>query len=148
MGLNSARVSNLQAVLFDEIVTVVRGTASFTIPRTELSDFIGVLQQLADVDGAGNEVASSQAKPPQPRPGKPRKSDASGALWAEVRRYLDSCARAQGVKSIVRHVKRAGVVGGDPTQAVERLLSTQMRQRTVSRTKSGRYALTSPNPAD
>lgn len=145
-GMRTAQVSNLQGVLFDEVVTIVRGSTSFSISKYELEDLISVLRRLAA--GLAPEPGSDEAQVVTEAVAlaglnidEIEKRSQKSRMWHELRRYLQSCQRAQGMNSMVRQMRRARIVDGDPSALIEEVIAERIETKDVMRTKSGRYTL-------
>ena len=152
--MKAVRIANLQAVAFPELITIVRGDTSFSIRRSEITDLITILGELStDIQSepsASVEVEAVNVShipsylDPEPNASPTRihgRSTRQLSAWVVVRRFLRSCERAQGFKSLVRHVRRTKVVEGNVAQALGTLLQEKVGAGELILTSSGRYRL-------
>ncbi len=152
--MKAVRIANLQAVAFPELITIVRGDTSFSIRRSEITDLITILGELStDMQAEPSTTVEVETLnvshipsylDPELSTSPTRihgRSTRQLSAWVVVRRFLSSCDRAQGFKSLVRHVRRTKVVEGNVGRTLDTLLQEKVSAGELILTNSGRYRL-------
>lgn len=109
---------------------VVRGSQSFNVPRSELSDLLTVLRHLA-------EEADYVPLSTPDDDGRPRR----GELWKRVQVFLEGADRAQGFKSVLRAVGGDASGRSDIEHPLRVLLGRRVASGDLEISPAGRYRL-------
>lgn len=146
--MSGADDSAVTVAALGEMVVIVRGEQTFSLPKRELGELTKALLELggksAHSNGTTEPAAGEGATTPVAGSGPVRRSK-RGELWKAVDDYLASCDRAQGFDAIVRHVKSLGI-SENPVGSLRVLLGRRTARGHLTRTKTGRYKLSGSKP--
>ncbi len=141
-GITTIRLLGMEALVFSQVVVLKRGDDAIPIPHRDMELFLQLVLRSCEKVLPPQTLQKYELKPPPScKILPPTRGVSTEELWDSLRQYVQSCQRAQGEESIVRHLRRK--YPDTDRRELRRRIRVLLRRKEVRVTRSERFTFRS-----